>query len=212
MAATIALVALVVATVLAGISLIPQIVKLIRTRDPSGVSPTWAAIGFVTNVAWCAYLIHEGLWPASISTFLIVAFYGVVMWALGRAGRRLGSSLWRGAVWMAVLVWVTIEHGWFVMGVILGASQFLQVAPAIWTAYRTRRPSGIAPGTWWIAGVEGILWGYYGWFHADIPIMIFSVTYFASAVLMLARYYAVMTRTSPSPVGTSVPPSPAGDD
>lgn len=201
MTAVLAVVALVVATVLAGASLIPQIVKLVRTRDPAGVSTTWPAIGLVTNAAWSAYLIQEGLWPASISTFLVVAFYGVVMWALARAGSRLHSSLWRGVVWMAFLVWVTVDWGWFVMGVILGFSQFLQVAPAIWTAYRTRRPTGIAPGTWWIAGVEGVLWGYYGWFHGDIPIIIFSITYFTTAVLMLARYYTVVSPLTPARSG-----------
>lgn len=190
--------ALLVATVLAGMSLIPQIVKLVRTRDPSGVSATWPAIGLVTNGAWSAYLIHAGLWPASISAFLVTAFFGVVMWALHRAGISLTASWWRGAGWMAGLVLVTAIAGWFALGTVLGVSQFLQVAPAILTAYRSHRPTGIAPGTWWIAGVEGVLWGYYGWFHADIPIMIFAATYILTAVLMLARFYVVVRRPRPA--------------
>lgn len=187
-----ATVALVAATVLAGLSLIPQIVKLVRTRDPSGVSATWPAIGLVTNGAWSAYLIHEGLWPASISTLLMVLFYGVVLWALARAGRPIRGSLGRGATWLAALVIVTATAGWFTLGTVLGLSQFLQVAPALITAYRTHRPTGIAPATWWIAGSEGLLWGYYGWFHADVPIMIFAATYVTTAGLMLGRYHAVV--------------------
>lgn len=193
--------AVVGATVLAGLSLIPQIVKLVRSRDPAGVSATWPSIGLVTNGAWCAYLLHEGLWPASISTMLMVVFYTVVLWALRRAGTDIGTSLVRGAVWTAILAAITVMGGWFTLGTVLGFSQFLQVAPALITAYRTDLPSGIAPATWWIAGTEGVLWGYYGWFHGDVPIMIFAATYVTTAGLMLLRYYTVV-RTAPVPERT----------
>lgn len=53
--------ALVVATVLAAVSLLPQILKLVRTGDPRGVSATWPAISLVTNAAWSVYLIQAGL-------------------------------------------------------------------------------------------------------------------------------------------------------
>jgi uncharacterized protein with PQ loop repeat len=192
MSAVLASVALVGATILAGLSLIPQIVKLVRTRDPAGVSATWPAIGLVTNAAWTAYLLQAGLWPATISTSLMVIFYTVVMWALRRAGRGLAASMVRGAIWMLFLIVLTWLAGWFVLGTVLGFSQILQVAPAIITAYQTDRPTGIAPATWWIAGTEGALWSYYGWFHADVPIMIFAATYITTAALMLLRYHTVV--------------------
>lgn len=198
MTQVLATVAVVVATILAGLSLIPQILKLVRTRDAAGVSATWPAIGWVTNAAWCAYLLQAGLWPASISTMLMVVFYAVVMWGLGRAGRSLGPSIGRGAAWTATLVVITLVGGWLALGTVLGFSQFLQVAPAIVTAYRTARPTGIAAATWWIAGTEGVLWGYYGWFHGDAPIMIFAATYVSTSALMLLRYYAVARQPSPS--------------
>lgn len=184
--------ALVGATILAGLSLIPQIVKLVRTRDPAGVSATWPAIGLVTNAAWTAYLLQAGLWPATVSTTLMVIFYAVVMWALRRAGRTLTPSLYRGAAWMLFLTALTWLAGWFALGTVLGFSQILQVAPAIITAYQTDRPTGIAPATWWIAGTEGALWSYYGFFHGDVPIMIFAATYFTTAALMLIRYHTVV--------------------
>src|SRR5690554_5969126 len=197
MAQVLATIAVVLATILAGLSLVPQILKLVRTRDAAGVSATWPAIGFVTNAAWCAYLLQAGLWPASISTMLMVVFYSVVMWGLARAGRSLGGSIARGVLWTATLVAITAVGGWLALGTVLGFSQFLQVAPAIITAYRTARPTGIAPATWWIAGSEGLLWGYYGWFHGDVPIMIFAATYATTSALMLIRYYIVVRQPSP---------------
>ncbi|MGA7270095.1 MAG: PQ-loop domain-containing transporter [Acidimicrobiia bacterium] len=191
MSGNLAAVALIAATVLAAVSLIPQILKLVRTVDPAGVSATWPAIGGVTNAAWSVYLVHQGLWPASISTTLMVVFYGVVLWALRRAGTDPGMPLLRGVVWSVILVVLTWAGGWLALGTVLGFAQFLQVAPALFTAYRTRLPSGISPATWWIAGSEGALWGYYGWFHGDLPIMIFAVTYVTTSALMLGRYFAV---------------------
>lgn len=187
-------VALVAGTVLAATSLIPQIAKLVRTRDPAGVSSTWPAIGVVTNAAWTAYLIHQGLWPATISAILVMTFFGVVMWALHRTGVPLAASVWRGVAFGVGVIVVALTLGWFALGTVLGVSQFLQVSPAIITAYRSALPTGIAPGTWWIAGAEGILWGYYGQYHADIPIVIFAATYLLTAALMLARYWTVVGR------------------
>lgn len=53
---TFADVAALAATVLSGISLLPQIRKLVRTGDVRGISPTWPVFGMVTNAAWLAYL------------------------------------------------------------------------------------------------------------------------------------------------------------
>ena len=192
MDATLAALAVVVATILGVTALIPQIVKLVRTGDPAGISATWPAIGLVSNAAWSAYLIQAGLWPASISTSSMIGFYALVLWALRPAGAPLRRPVVRGIVWGAVLAMITAGAGWFVLGTVLGFSQFIQMAPAIWTAYRTAIPSGISAVTWWISGIEGTLWGYYGWYHGDIPVMIFAATFFTTAVLMLARYHAVV--------------------
>ncbi|MEX1044273.1 MAG: PQ-loop domain-containing transporter, partial [Acidimicrobiia bacterium] len=75
---TLADVAVIAATVLAWWSLIPQIRKLIRTEDATGVSGTWPAIGLVSNAAWTAYLVSQALWAATPATTVMVFFYFVV--------------------------------------------------------------------------------------------------------------------------------------
>ena len=162
MTETLANIAIVAATLTTITFLGPQIVKLVRTGDSAGVSSTWPALGFVTNVGWFTYVISQQLWTATLAPFATFLSYAVIMWALGRTGRDLRSSFARGAVWTALLVGTTVVAGWTTLGVMLGLSYGVMLAPSIWIAYRTSNPSGISPGTWWIGSAEALLWGYFG--------------------------------------------------
>ena len=68
---TLADIAVIVATILAVGSLVPQAVRLLRTRDIVGVSVLWTVLGVVTNLAWFAYALARELWagaPATLAT------------------------------------------------------------------------------------------------------------------------------------------------
>ena len=187
---TLANIAIVAATLSTIAFLLPQIVKLVKTRDSSGVSATWPALGFVINVGWFIYVISQQLWTATLAPFSTFISYAVILWALRRTGRDLRASLARGVVWTALLVGTTVIAGWTTLGVVLGLSYGVMLAPSIWTAYRTVDPSGISPGTWWIGSAEAVLWGYFGLFHADRGIVTFGIVGVLGATMMLARYYA----------------------
>jgi hypothetical protein len=124
------------------------------------------------------------------------------MWALSRTGRDLSRSYIRGALGAGALSIAAAIGGWTVLGVILGASYGIVLAPGIWTAYRTPDPSGISPLTWWIGLIEGVLWGYYGWFHQDLGILTFMVVAILGSSLMLIRYYATREQSA-TPMATS---------
>lgn len=195
--------AAIVGTVLAVLALVPQMLKLYRTGVVDGVSPTWAAFGVVTNVAWTAYLAQEGLWLTFPATALVSVAYTMTFVLLVRAGVETSTAIVAGAVWGATLVAVAAVGGWPALGIVLGLSHAVQAAPSVWTAYRSPTPRGIAPSTWAIALVEGLLWGYYGWFYADVPLVLFAVVASIASVAMLARY--AMTRhrwLEPAPIGT----------
>lgn len=191
----------VVASVVAAVSLVPQIVKLVRTGDRAGVSPSWPALGAITNLAWTLYLGSQALWWAMPSTVLMTAFYGAVLYRLGRMGSPLRAPVVRGAAWAAILTAITAIAGWPVLGLVLGFSHLVQITPSVWTAYRTRVPSGIAAGTWWLAGFEGALWGYYGWWYSDVPIVLFAIVALAGSAVMLSRFYATRHRWERVPAG-----------
>lgn len=189
MSESLANVAVILATIGTVTFLIPQIVKLVRTRDSEGVSSTWPALGFVTNVGWFAYVIAQALWVAIVAPFVTFISYGVTLWALARTGRDLTGSSLRGLAWAGLLSATTVIAGWDALGVVLGLSYAVMLAPSIWTAYRTPDPSGISPGTWWIGLAEALLWGYYGLYHADAGIITFGVVGIVGCSLMLVRYH-----------------------
>ena len=189
--------AVVLATITTLGFLIPQIVKLVRTGDSTGVSTSWPALGFVVNSGWFTYMIAQSLWWSVVAPFGTAVAYAVTLWALRRTGRHLLASYVRGAVWAIVLIAVTATLGWDALGVALALSYGVMVTPALWTAYRTPDPSGLSPGTWALGVTEGFLWGIYGWHHADSGIMTFASIAVLGSSLMLARYF--VTRPGPSP-------------
>lgn len=187
------------ATALAGGFLIPQIVKLSRTRDATGVSSTWPALGAVTNSGWFSYLLSRRLWMSVPSTVLVVAFYVTILAHLGRVGRPLRASLLRGAAWAATLGTVAAVGGWSTLGLVLSLSYVVQVSPSLWTAYRTPTPSGVSAGTWWIGLGEASMWAIYGRAYGDLPVTTFAGVALTASTLMLVRYYVTRRRVAAAP-------------
>lgn len=196
MTETLANIAVILATISTAAFLLPQIVKLVRTRDTAGISTSWPALGFVINVGWLSYMISQQLWVSIAPPAITFTAYGVTLWALRRAGRDIARSYLRGLAAAVVLTTIAVVGGWTVLGIVLGLSYGVVVGPSVWTAYRTAVPSGIAPLTWWIGAVEALLWGSFGWYHNDRGILTFMVVGVTSSTLMLVRYYTTRARVA----------------
>ncbi|MEU4221656.1 hypothetical protein [Actinoplanes sp. NPDC026623] len=166
---------------------LPQIAKLRRTRDPAGVSWSWAALAAVNNAAWFGYFASAGyrtaLVPATAAT-LLATTVAVLLAGLGRAGVR--SAAWVGG-WAGLLAGAAAVAGTRVLGLLLAAAAMVQVMPSIVTAYRTRRPSGVSAGTWRLTLGEVSCWAAYGLYRCDPRLIALGVTGIVASVLMLAR-------------------------
>ena len=89
--------AAVAATVLAATGVLPQCVRLGRTRDPAGVSLTGAMLGVATETAWVTFMVHEHIWSAvTLPILMVVANAALVFWIV-RAARMPAprASPWR---------------------------------------------------------------------------------------------------------------------
>ena len=177
----------IVATVLAWTTLIPQIVKLARTGDPQGVSATWPYIGLVTNAAWTSYLWSQDLWAAMPSTAGMTFFYVLVIHYLRKAAVPLGRPLARGVLLAGLFAAIAAAFGWTALGLVLGWSYIAQISPAVWASYRTKNPTGISISSWSLITIESGLWFVYGWLLSDVPIVVFGSTGLVAGAAIVLR-------------------------
>jgi uncharacterized protein with PQ loop repeat len=180
------------ATVFAVPQFLPQIRKLRATRDSAGVSWSWAALTSVNNAAWIAYFTLERYWtaliPSSSATFL-AGTLALLLTVQGRA--RLRPSLLIGT-WAALLVTAYLVAGRIGLGALLTAAFAVQVAPSIWTAYRTARPTGISSATWLLILGELTCWMIFGLYKSDPRLITLGVTGVTASALMLARIHRIL--------------------
>ena len=179
------------ATVFAVPQFLPQILKLRATHDTAGVSWSWAALTSVNNAAWLAYFILEHYWTAlipSCSATLLAGTLAVLLTVRVRVRPRPALLI---GLWAAMLAGAYLLAGRAGLGALLTAAFAVQVAPSIWTAYRTERPTGISPGTWLLILGELSCWMTFGLYKSDPRLITLGVTGVIASTLMLARIYRI---------------------
>lgn len=166
------------------IRLLPQPIRLMRTGVPDGVSPMAVMNIALTELAWLAYGLIEGLvpvWAVSLPA-LPLGLWTVVL-IRRQITRRdlLGSGIW----------FATIALGWATgaLAVVLAASVFVNYGPQVVTALRGRRLDGLAPATWWLALADATLWGAYGVAVGDPALIGYCIVLMASAAIILWRIW-----------------------
>lgn len=168
---------------------LPQIRKLLTTRDTAGVSPSWAALTSVNNAAWLAYFIMSRYWTAlipSTSATILAGTLAILLLRRRRPGPRPAALI---TAWAITLAAVGLAAGRPGLGTLLTAAFLLQVMPSLWTAYRTPRPTGISSGTWLLILGELTCWLTFGLHTADPRLITLGTSGIIVSVLMLARIY-----------------------
>lgn len=184
-----------VAATLAVPQFLPQLLRLRRTGTSAGVSWSWAAFTSVNNAAWFGYFAWSGFWTALIPAASATLLAGALAEELSRRGsgrprRPAGAVL----LWTLMLIAIAALFGRAGLGTALTATLFLQVAPSVWTAYRTTDTSGISATTWLLIFGELLCWGLFGVHASDLRLTVLGATGVVASILMLARL--VVTRRS----------------
>jgi uncharacterized protein with PQ loop repeat len=187
-----------VATALAAASALPQVRRLRTTSDLAGVSLAGPAIGAVTEAGWLVYVAEVELWSAAPEPVLMVIANVALATAICRRGGALVTALVVGVGWAATLTVVTTAGGWAALGAMLGIAYGVQMTPYVWSAFRVRRPTGIAPHTWLMNLIESALWGAYGLTHGDVPIMLYAAIGTTTSAAILARRLGIDRRALPA--------------
>jgi uncharacterized protein with PQ loop repeat len=179
----------VAATAFAVPEFLPQILKLRATRDTAGISWPWATLTCLNNAAWIAYFALEHYWTALIPSCSATVLAGTLVVLLSIRGQaRLRPSILIGA-WATMLAAAYLVLGRTGLGALLTAAFAVQVAPSIWTAYRTERPTGISPGTWLLILGELSCWLAFGLCKSDPRLITLGLTGVTACALMLARIH-----------------------
>ena len=166
---------------------LPQVLKFRATRDTAGVSWAWATLTCLNNAAWIAYFALEHYWTALVPSSSATALAGTLAILLCVQERpRLRPSV-PIAAWAAMLVAAYLILGRTGLGALLTAAFVVQVAPSIWTAYRTERPTGLSAGTWLLILGELSCWLTFGLYKSDPRLITLGLTGVTASALMLAR-------------------------
>lgn len=173
---------------------LPQIIKLRMTGDTQGVSWAWATLTSVNNAAWLGYFVLSEYWTATVPSSAAMLLAGTVSVMLAIRGRLSSRAALVVATWATALATAYVAAGRIGLGTLLTAASVVQVAPSIWTAYRTANPTGISRGTWLLIGGELTCWTVFGLYQSDPRLLVLGVTGVAASVAMLARTQAWAVR------------------
>ncbi len=165
----------------------PQFIRLYRTRIADGISAEWVAMSLALNAWWAIYAIAQGLWlvlPVSVISAALYLGIAVLFVRSRPLALRFAITL---VVVGAVPVPVLAVAGWSAAGVVVGLGYACQLMPALLVALRTHELSGIAPGTWWIACGEALLWLVYGIGVGDLALAVAGASGALVAAAILVR-------------------------
>ena len=187
------------ATVFAVPQFLPQIRKLRATGDVAGVSWAWASLTCLNNAAWLAYFALEHYWTALVPSSSATVLSGTLAIMLSMKAHPKLSPSAPIATWAAMLIAAYLILGRAGLGALLTAAFAVQVAPSIWTAYRTERPTGIAAGTWLLILGELSCWLTFGLSRSDPRLITLGLTGVTASALMLARIHRTGRQRRPAP-------------
>jgi uncharacterized protein with PQ loop repeat len=199
------------ATTLAIPQFLPQIVRLRGTGDAAGLSWAWAMLTSLNNAAWIAYFALARYWSAlvpAIAATLLAGLLALMLSRRGQAGVRSASVI---TGWAALLAAAGVLSGRAGLGTLLTAAFAVQVAPSLWTAYRTARPTGVSRATWLLILGELGCWLAYGVHESDPRLTVLGALGVTASLLMLARIRRVRRvrrvrqRGVTAPVGRGAP-------
>ena len=191
---------------------LPQLRRLARSQDSSGLSPAWSALTCVNNTAWIVYFVQVGYRTASVPNACVVIMSALLTVRIVRLDgvQRVAAGIVGG--WSSMLVASLALAGVGGLQVLLTVAFVVQVVPSLWAAYRSAAPDGIAIGTWLLVLAEMVCWLSFGAAQGDRALIVLGVSGVSSSVAMIVRASTTRTPSTHTPnthtPGTRTPALP----
>jgi uncharacterized protein with PQ loop repeat len=168
---------------------LPQLMRLLRTKDAHGVSLDTAATSSIVSFGWATYGSLTDQLPVTLATGSSgVVFALITLFAL-RMGRR-ANELRAAPVWLVVLVTVGVVARAGGLGVLLPISVFVANVPQLLVAYRESDLTGLSLPTWLLSVADGGVWAAYALVTGDVAILVFGVLQLTTSGAIVVRKWA----------------------
>jgi uncharacterized protein with PQ loop repeat len=183
--------AVLAATVLAVVGMMPQLWRVWRRSDANGVALTTASAGAVSELGWVYYTVDGSLWSAVPEAVLAAGINVLLAISVRRAGAPRGCAAVATTMWASAIATTVVLGGGARLGALLSMAYAVELAPAGWAVYRNPSPTGVAPTSWIMFGVESVLWCAYGLAEGGQALVALGVTGTVAALAILLRLAAV---------------------
>ncbi|WP_337061874.1 SemiSWEET family transporter [Kineococcus sp. G2] len=167
---------------------VPQLVRLLRSPDASGLSFSSSVLGVLGAGTWLTYgllLLDAAQIVANVPGLTCAAATAVL------AARRLGVPLSRGlaavAAWTPLVVAAHLAGGATLVGALATAVSLVRMVPQVRTAFGSGSLAGLAPGTYVLTQVSGALWTVYGAATGQPSVVVCSLVSALLAGVVLSR-------------------------
>lgn len=174
-----------VGSVLYLVRLLPQPIRIYKTKKIQGVSALAIANGAIATAAWFVHGVihqHVPVWVASVISFPIEVFTLLLL----RKNFSKNDGFIAG-LWILTILTGIYFYGKPGLGFLLSIGIFVNNGPQVLAAIRGKNLEGISTATWWIAFVDAALWGVYGIFVHDIALVGYGCTLATAGTIILIR-------------------------
>ena len=168
---------------------LPQLLRLLRTRDAHGVSVDTAATSSAVSFGWATYGVLTEQVPVTLATGSSGVVFALITLVALRLGRRV-REFRTAPVWVVVLTVVALlarEDG---LGVLLPLSVLVANIPQLLVAYRERDLTGLSSTTWLLSMSDGLVWAIYAMVTGDVAILVFGILQLTTSGAIVARKWS----------------------
>lgn len=172
-------------TLIGLIRALPQLLRLLRTRQAHGVSVDTAATSAIVSFGWATY----GALTAQPYVSFATGASGVIFTLITLMALRFGRSVGEfkiAPIWLIVLGGAGLIAGTTGLGILLPISVLAANIPQLWVAYKEGNLADLSLGTWLLSMSDGLVWGLYSLLQQDISIMVFAAFQLVSSGLIVA--------------------------
>ncbi|WP_432495304.1 SemiSWEET family transporter [Kineococcus auxinigenes] len=167
---------------------VPQILRLLRSPDASGLSFSSSVLGMLGAGTWLTYglLLMDPAQLVGNVPGLGCAAVTVVLAArrLGLPLRHAGTAV---AAWVPIVAAAQLLGGATLVGALATAVSLVRMVPQVRTAFGSGSLAGLAPGTFVLTQLSATLWTVYGAATGQPSVVVCSVVSAVLAGVVLSR-------------------------